>query len=191
MVHEQWGAGRFVGLYPTPQRMGVIAAAPARALGFGARDGRQMRIYDVFSKMKGRARDIIDQLPDDDADMFYWKLDDQRAKHWAKGRVVLLGDAAAAFLPTAGIGASMAMESAAVLADELSRANAKSVPLALNFYERRRRTRVEAAQDDSRKLSKMMFLRSPILAFGRNQSLKMMSLKGLAKDIVKMLGEPI
>jgi 2-polyprenyl-6-methoxyphenol hydroxylase-like FAD-dependent oxidoreductase len=190
-IHEQWGAGRFVGLYPTPERLGVIAAAPARALGFGARQGRQMRMYDVFSKMKGPARDIIDHLPGDDADMFYWKLDDQRARHWIKGRVVLLGDAAAAFLPTTGIGASMAMESAAVLADELSRANARSVPLALSFYERRRRARVEAAQDDSRKLSRMMFLRSPILSLARNQSVKMMSLKGLAKDIVKLLGEPI
>jgi 2-polyprenyl-6-methoxyphenol hydroxylase-like FAD-dependent oxidoreductase len=190
-IHEQWGAGRFVGLYPTPERLGVIAAAPARALGFGARQGRQMRMYDVFSKMKGPARDIIDHLPGDDADMFYWKLDDQRARHWIKGRVVLLGDAAAAFLPTTGIGASMAMESAAVLADELSRANARSVPLALSFYERRRRARVEAAQDDSRKLSRMMFLRSPILSLARNQSVNMMSLKGLAKDIVKLLGEPI
>lgn len=190
-VQEQWGAGRFIGLYPTPTRLGVVAAAPARALGFGAIQGRQMRMHDVFGKMKGRARDIIDSFPNDDGEMFYWKLDDQRARHWIKGRVVLLGDAAAAFLPTAGIGASMAMESAAVLADELSRADAKSVPLALTFYERRRRTRVEAAQDDSRKLSKLMFLRSPVLGFLRNQSVKMMSLKSLAKDIVKMLGEPI
>lgn len=190
-VHEQWGAGRFVGLYPTPTRLGVVAAAPARALGFGAKDGRQMRIWEVFGKMKGRARDIIDSFPNDDEEMFYWKLDDQRAKHWIKGRVALLGDAAAAFLPTAGIGASMAMESAAVLADELSRADAKSVPLALRFYERRRRIRVEAAQTDSRKLSKLMFLRSPVLGFARNQSIKMMSLKSLAKDIVKMLGQPI
>ncbi len=190
-VQEQWGAGRFIGLYPTPTRLGVVAAAPARALGFGAIQGRQMRMHDVFGKMKGRARDIIDSFPNDDDEMFYWKLDDQRARHWIKGRVVLLGDAAAAFLPTAGIGASMAMESAAVLADELSRADAKSVPLALSFYEKRRRTRVEAAQDDSRKLSKLMFLRSPVLGFLRNQSVKMMSLKSLAKDIVKMLGEPI
>ena len=140
-VHEQWGAGRFIGIYPTPDRIGVVAAAPARALGFGARDGRQLRMLEEFAKMKGRAREVIDTFPGDDAEMFYWKLDDARAPDWTKGRVVLLGDAAAAFLPTAGIGASMAMESAAVLADELSRAGAHDIPLALSFFEKRRRER--------------------------------------------------
>lgn len=190
-VHEQWGAARFVGVYPTPDRLGVIAAAPARTLGFGAHDGRQLRMLEEFGKMKGRARELIETFPNDDSEMFYWKLDDQRARTWIKGRVVLLGDAASAFLPTAGIGASMAMESAAVLADELSRAGARDVPLALRFFEKRRRERVEKAQDDSRSLSRLMFMRSPVLAFGRNQAIRFMSLQGLAKDIVKMLGEPI
>ena len=190
-VFEQWSAGRFLGVYPTPTRLGVIAAAPARVLGFGAKDGRQKRMMEEFLKMKGDARALIDSFPDDSAEMFYWKLDDQRARDWIKGRVVLLGDSACAFLPTAGIGVSMAMESAAVLADELSRAGPRDVPLALSFFERRRRTRVESAQEDSRKLSRLMFMRSPVLAFARNQAIRFMKLDSLAKDIVKMLGEPI
>ena len=190
-VFEQWGAGRFLGIYPTPTRLGVIAAAPARVLGFGAKDGRQKRMMEEFLKMKGRSRTLIDSFPDDSAEMFYWKLDDQRSRDWIKGRVVLLGDSACAFLPTAGIGASMAMESASVLADELSRAGARDVPLALSFFERRRRTRVEAAQEDSRKLSKLMFKKSAPLAWARNQAIRFMKLDSLTKDIVKMLGEPI
>lgn len=71
----------------------------------------------------------------------------------ARGRTTLVGDAAAAFLPTASVGASMALESAAVLADELSRTDPAYVPNALALYERRRRTRVEAAQTQSRHLS--------------------------------------
>jgi 2-polyprenyl-6-methoxyphenol hydroxylase-like FAD-dependent oxidoreductase len=64
-------------------------------------------------------------MPAATADMFYWRLDDCRAPSWRAGRVALLGDSACGFLPTAGIGASMAMESAAVLADELDRTDAK------------------------------------------------------------------
>mgnify|MGYP003693748485 CR=1 FL=1 len=41
---------------------------------------------------------------------------------WARGRVALLGDAAHALTPNMGQGAGMAMEDAAVLAAELSRA---------------------------------------------------------------------
>ena len=62
-VYEQWGAGRFVGVYPTPSRIGVIAAAPARVLGFGAKDGRQGRMMEEFVTMKGRARDADRFLP--------------------------------------------------------------------------------------------------------------------------------
>jgi 2-polyprenyl-6-methoxyphenol hydroxylase-like FAD-dependent oxidoreductase len=190
-VYEQWGAGRFVGVYPTPSRIGVIAAAPARVLGFGAKDGRQGRMMEEFARMKGRARTLIDSFPDDSAEMFYWKLDDQRARAWIKGRIVLLGDSACAFLPTAGIGASMAMESAAVLGDELSRAGAHDIPLALTFFEKRRRARVEAAQNDSRKLSKLMFMKSRPLVWARNQAIRFAKLESLGSAIVKMLGEPI
>lgn len=47
---------------------------------------------------------------------FFWPLRDSRARRWSHGRTVLLSDAAAGFLPAAG----MAMESAGVLAEELS-----------------------------------------------------------------------
>ena len=190
-VFEQWGAGRFIGHYPTPSRIGMIAGAPARALGGAKTQGRKKRMMRAFARLKGRARDAVAAFPDDDQEMFYWALEDRRARDWVKGRTVLLGDAACAFLPTAGIGASMAMESASVLAEELSRVNAREIPQALSFFEKRRRPRVEAAQTDSRKLSKLMFMRNPITAWARNRAIRYMSLESLAKDIVKMLDEPI
>ena len=190
-VFEQWGAGRFIGYYPTPSRIGMIAGAPLRALGSARPEGRKKRMTRAFGRLKGRARDAIAAFPGDSEEMFYWKLEDRRAKDWVKGRCVLLGDAACAFLPTAGIGASMAMESASVLAEELARVNAREIPQALCFFEKRRRPRVEAAQNDSRKLSKLMFMRNPLAAWARNQAIRYMSLESLAKDIVKMLDEPI
>jgi 2-polyprenyl-6-methoxyphenol hydroxylase-like FAD-dependent oxidoreductase len=60
-----------------------------------------------------------------------------RARDWYSGRVARCGDAATAFLPTAGVGASNALQSAAALADKLSKSDAARVPLALDLYVKR------------------------------------------------------
>jgi FAD-dependent urate hydroxylase len=77
---------------------------------------------------------------------------------WHRGRVALLGDAASAYFPFGGlgIGASMAMESAAVMADELSRTDAYFVPTALSFYEKRRRPRAAVFENASRSIVNLM-----------------------------------
>lgn len=190
-VFEQWGSGRFVGLYPTPGKLGAIAAAPHSVLRGDLADGRKDRPRRAFRRLKGPAREALQSLSSDSDGLFNWQLEDRRARDWSRGRVALLGDAACAFLPTAGIGASMAMESAAVLADELSRTGARDVPLALASYEKRRRARVEAAQDDSRKLARWMFTSRGPRSWLRNRALRFMSLESLAGNITKMHDEPI
>lgn len=96
-------------------------------------------------------------------------MSDVRADHWVTSRVALCGDAAAGFLPTAGVGASAAMRSAAGLADELSRADARTAPPALARYEKRCRPIIEANQNDSRRLARVMFVRSPLMAKARDE----------------------
>ena len=190
-VTEYWGAGRFLGVYPTKDRIGVVACGPIRDMDPHERTGRRARILRHFAALEGKAGAILQSLPGDDAELFFWPLADQRAASWVKGRVVLLGDAAAAFLPTAGIGASMAMESAAVLADELSRGDPAHLDHPLAFYEARRRKRVEAAQNDSRHMARMMFIESVPLAWGRDQALKFYSLEELVKQIAQIFDQPI
>ncbi len=85
----------------------------------------------------------------------------------------------------------MAMESAAVLADELSRTDARFVERALSLYVKRRRRRVERVQDDSRKLARMMFVESATIAYARNQLTKLYSLERLAGSLAKAFEEPI
>ncbi|MCH5373116.1 MAG: FAD-dependent monooxygenase [Planctomycetes bacterium] len=123
--------------------------------------------------------------------MFFWKLSDVRARDWVSGRVVLLGDAAAGFLPTAGIGGSMAMESAAVLADELSRTNARFVEQALSLFVQRRKKRVEQIQKASRRLARIMFVKSSLFSSLRNQMARFYSVKQLAGSIANAFDEPI
>jgi len=153
-ISEQWGRSRLVGFYPVPRKLGVLAAAPLRSLDG---DHRKERIKVAFRHFKGPARDVLAAMPAP-MPVSHWKIEDRRARRWVNGRVVLLGDAACSFLPPSMLGTAMALESAAVLADALSRAGSRDIPHALTIYERRVRARVESAQTESRNLARHMFL---------------------------------
>lgn len=187
---ESWGPGRFVGLYPTPDRLGVFIGGPSEEV---QTRGPVGFLDEVRRDLAPNARplgEVLESVSLDD-DPFYWDFHDCRVETWSKGRVVLLGDAATGFLPTAGIGASMAMESASALADELSRTGPDWVAQSLGVYARRRRPRVEAAQNSSRNLGRFMFLKSRPLAWGRDELVKHFSLESLIQSIADMMEEPI
>lgn len=181
---ELWSAGWGIGLYPVPGRAGMFLG------------GR----HDVLSHRdpESYATELESRLPlgpflkalqsrDRSAPGFYWKLADCRARVWHRGRTILLGDAAAAFLPTAGVGASAAMDSAAALADELSRADAEHIQYAFDLYVKRQRHRVEAAQKNSRDLARYMFLNQPALAWARDQAMRFYTPEMLLKGISKVM----
>lgn len=190
-VVEHWGAGRFLGIYPIKGGLGIVAAAPTRFMGPDAvgRDGRKVKAH--FAALGDSIADVMAGLPNDLGQTFWWHLTDTRSENWTKGRVALLGDAACAFLPTAGVGASMALESAAVLDDELGRTDARFLPGALARYELRRKPRAETFQDDSRRLASMMMIESLELSWGRDQLMKFYTLDMLAKNIAQSLAKPI
>ncbi len=165
VVREWWGAGCMFGAYPAPGQVMCAAGGPANAL----------RGAGVRSRLREQLGDLIDHVPvvgaaiDDLGDAYSWPMRDVRAERWLDGRIALCGDAAVGFMPTAGVGASYAMRAAAGLADELSRADGASVPLALERYEKRCRRVTERAQTDSRRLARVMFVRPPRLAWARDQ----------------------
>jgi salicylate hydroxylase len=187
LFEELWGAGVFVGTYPVKDRLGVIVAGPrsdteAGTERFVARvRGRSGR---VGSRI-GHALDVVARHPD----AYFWSLTDCRSDTWSVGQVVLLGDAAAGFLPTAGIGAAMAMESAWVLGGLLADAAPDRVPEVLHAYEQAQRPRVEAAQANSRELARLMFLRSRTLTALRNTVARFVPLRTALRPVVKLLKE--
>ena len=184
---EVWGTDFFLGIYPVQGRVGIFLSChrddeSQGAAAFVTRVRRQLRGHDewierALAAVEGAARP------------YYWKLTDCRSAKWAVGRAALLGDTAAGFLPTAGIGAGMAMESAGVLARRLLTADRTTVTAALQDYERVQRPRVEAAQDNSRLLAKLMFRRSRVLAWLRDGIARMLSLKVALGPIRKLLEE--
>jgi 2-polyprenyl-6-methoxyphenol hydroxylase-like FAD-dependent oxidoreductase len=166
-VTEYWGVGRFLGLYPGKDCLCCFCGLPSGPATPDPPEGRRARLREAFAGLGGPVPRVLDCLPEG-ADVWHDDLLDLEMASWSRGRAVLVGDASAAILPTAGLGASMAMESAAVLADELSRADAGSVPLALRLFERRRRSRVARVQAESRRLG-LALTRSRAAAWVRNR----------------------
>lgn len=95
----------------------------------------------------------------DETDDFYFDVLRQvRMPRWSRGRIALTGDAAWCVTPLAGIGATLAITGARVLAGELARGD--DVPGALAAYERAMRPMVEQAQGVPKIAPRLMHPRS-------------------------------
>jgi 2-polyprenyl-6-methoxyphenol hydroxylase-like FAD-dependent oxidoreductase len=168
-----------------------VAGLPADAVKDpnGPVDTVQATRATALSELIARVKEV--RLAMEDAHvLFAWPMTDVRAHDWYSGRVALCGDASTAFLPTAGVGASNAMRSAAALADELSKADAAHVPWVLEMYVKRCQGIVEKNQDDSRKTARLMFLASNTLGWGRDQLIKHYPTMRMVKQIVKSMRQP-
>lgn len=183
---EYWGASSFIGFYPMKGDIGFFLGGPSKLI---QKEGLQKFVDRVKGKIKPEYKilhESLDVLASTE-NPFYWEFQDCRTKDWNKGNVLLLGDAACGFLPTAGVGASMAMDSAAVLVDELSRTDKEHLDYGLKLYIKRQKDRVEKAQEDSRKLAKFMNVESKFIAAIRDFAMRFYSLKQLAKNITKSM----
>ncbi len=113
---------------------------------------------------------VFDQLASTE-DVLCTDIEEVRQERWVHGRVILLGDAAHALTPNIGQGAGMAMEDAAVLADEIASASRGDTELgeALASYVARRRPRVETVARLSRAVGEEGQLTSPLACWLRNR----------------------
>jgi len=193
-IAEYWGTGKFLGVWPTKGRLSVFTSVRSPEGSSGQPSGRLengvSHIGEHFKDFGGIVPDILAEL-DDESQIYFDDYNDLRMDKWYKGRVVLTGDSAHAVLPTAGGGVSMAIESAAVLADELSRADSKYIAHALESYESRRRPRVVKIQDQSRMMGKVAFANSRVLSVLRNFVMRFYSNRLHIKYWDSMLKEPI
>ncbi|ASK64019.1 FAD-binding monooxygenase [Virgibacillus phasianinus] len=182
---ELWGAGFFLGIYPVKGELGVFLGGP-RA---DTKVGPSPFVTEVRRKLTSispRLDSSLNAIINDPAP-YYWSLQDCKAPVWSSSNVVLLGDAAAGFLPTAGIGAGMAMESAWILARILRYAQPGNVNSLLQAYEKVQRPRVETAQNTSRRLAGLMFHRSRAIAVLRDVTMRFVSVEAAIKPIQKLL----
>lgn len=189
-IAEYWGTGKFFGIWPTKGRLSVFTSISNKSQDPDPVESRINRIQDNFKDFGGLVPEILDSL-DDPKEIYHGHYNDLKMKKWHKGRVVLVGDAAHAILPTAGGGVSMAMESAAVLADELCRADSKYIEQAFESYMSRRHTRVNKIQDQSRMMGKFAFADNRLVSSMRDFLMRFYSNKLHVRYWDSMLKEPI
>lgn len=193
LIREYWMAGSFFGTYPAPGKSTYVAALPI--------DQADPKANLPQDQLMARLRAVLGELTEHDPDvsralagandLWPWPLMDVRAKELLKGRVILCGDAGIAFLPTAGLGASNALRSAAALADELSRADAKLAPLACELYVKRSEKIVRKNQEESRLLARGMFMRGSATSWARDELIKHMPARSATKQMVELMRSPL
>jgi 2-polyprenyl-6-methoxyphenol hydroxylase-like FAD-dependent oxidoreductase len=191
LCREYWGRGWFFGVYPVRDRCMFGVGLPNDCVQDVHADSAAVRpiIRQSLADLAGRVESVRIALEDAET-LFAWPMSDVRAEEWISGRVALCGDSAAAFLPTAGVGASNAMRAAAALADELSRADGASVPLALELYVKRCQKIVLGNQHDSRAAARYMFVESKTLGWGRDFLTRHYPAGRVIKQIIKSMREP-
>ncbi len=189
-IAEYWGTGKFFGVWPTKGRLSVFTSIRNDAREPDPVESRIDRIQENFKNFGGIVPEILEEL-DDPNEIFHGHYNDLIMKKWHKGRVVLVGDAAHAILPTAGGGVSMAMESAAVLADELSRADSKYIEQSFESYMTRRRSRVSKIQTQSRMMGKYVFTNNRFVSSARDFMMRFYSNKFHVRYWDTMFKEPI
>lgn len=185
MAEELWGDGFFLGVYPVKDRLGVILCGPDAELEAGpaafAASVRR-KVGDIGARLDSALAAV-----EADPDAYLWHLDDARAARWVLPQGILLGDAAAGFLPTAGIGAGMAIESAWLLGRMLAGAERDGLHLRLSAWESVERPRVESAQANSRMLARLMFRRGRVTAWLRETVMRMLTVRAALGPIVKLV----
>ncbi|HZZ77065.1 MAG TPA: FAD-binding domain [Gemmataceae bacterium] len=102
---------------------------------------------------------------------------------WSKGRVVLVGDAAACASLLAGEGSSLAMAEAYVLAGELQRAGNDHCE-AFRQYEQRLRLFIEGKQKSARKFAGSFIPKTRLGVWFRNQVMKLLAIRPIANFFI-------
>jgi 2-polyprenyl-6-methoxyphenol hydroxylase-like FAD-dependent oxidoreductase len=155
------GNGKVFGMYPTNGQQHAcgyfaMSAPPA------ADDPSPERIKNLkehYSDLAGVMPEMLACLPEHPEEIFHHDHEQVDVGAWHEGRIALLGDAAHAFSPLMGMGASMAMEDAFVLSQELARSG--DVPSALRAYASRRNARIKGMQRLSNTADGLLKLKLP------------------------------
>ncbi len=185
-ILEYYGVERYFGIFPAKAKTCCFTGHPAKPGDRDERESRPARIRQAFADFGGIIPSILAHLPEP-ARIDFTRFADIQLEQWNRGRVLLIGDAGQGILPTAGLGASMAMESAAVLAEELKNANAGAIPQVIDAFVRRRRARVERVQSESWKLANLVFSESPIKTWAVHKLMRFYSAERLFKGFIPLL----
>src|SRR5712691_9838434 len=167
---ELWGGGRRFGLAPIPQRrvfwyatLNVPEGTPDKAI------GRKQRLLELFRGWHEPIEAVL-EATEESAILHNDIYDREPLRHWSKGRVTLLGDAAHPMTPNLGQGACQAIEDAVVLAKCLQENS--NVVSAAQLYEKRRIKRANRVVQQSWRIGQIGQLEHPLARWVRDAMMK-------------------
>ena len=117
--------------------------------------------------------------------IYYDRISQIEMPRWTSGRVALVGDACDAVSLLAGQGASLAMATAYVLAEELRRGD--TIDAALDAYGARLLADVRKKQEGGRKTARWLVPRTNLDIALRNWSLRLAAMPGLSTILKPLL----
>jgi 2-polyprenyl-6-methoxyphenol hydroxylase-like FAD-dependent oxidoreductase len=146
-------------------------------------DHGRARLRREFADAGWECPQILETL-DDVEDLYFDVVSQVRLDRWCKGRVALVGDAAACVSLLAGEGTGLALVEAYVLAGEMHRAEGDFLR-AFDAYETRLRRFVEQKQDGATKFVSFFAARTRVGIWLRNAGLQALNLPLIGDLAVK------
>ena len=145
----------------------------------GDLDGRKAVLHRLFDDAGWECSQILRAL-DEVQDLYFDRVSQIVMDRWSKGRVALVGDAAACVSLLAGEGTGLAMTEAYILAGEMGRAKDDHAD-AFRGYELRLRALIEDKQRSARNFATAFVPRSALGVWARNQATRLMVIPIIAK----------
>lgn len=146
------------------------------------REGEEAAIREIYRDMGWEADAILSRM-NEVSEIYFDRVSQIRMPDWSKGRVALLGDAAACASLLAGEGTGLAMTEAYVLAGELHQ-TAGDHQKAFKAYQDRLHSYVRAKQDAALGFADLFAPRSWFWLIVRDISLNLTSVPYLGKQLL-------
>jgi 2-polyprenyl-6-methoxyphenol hydroxylase-like FAD-dependent oxidoreductase len=146
--------------------------------------GRKNEVFDLFHDWHDPIPAVIEATAETDIlrnDIYELN----HLRHWSRGRVTLLGDAAHAMTPNLGQGACQAIEDAVVLAECLK--DTTDIAAALKSYDKRRVTRANRISLLAHFIGQAVQWENPILSVPRNIIVRSMPVSMVTKRFMWLL----
>jgi 2-polyprenyl-6-methoxyphenol hydroxylase-like FAD-dependent oxidoreductase len=150
--------------------------------GAGAEQDVKATLRRVFGSMAWEVPEMLERL-DASADVYFDGVSQIRLEHWSRGRVALVGDAAACVSFLAGEGTGLAMVEAYVLAGELHRAGGDWAR-GLREYETRLARFIRGKQDAALKLRGFFVPETRLGLRARNLLVNAFAVPFIARQVV-------
>ncbi|MFD0773357.1 FAD-dependent monooxygenase [Streptomonospora algeriensis] len=179
---------RLMGFYTLPDER-VAAFAVHRTPDPAPPEDVRAAVRGIYGSLGWVVPRALDACPPAE-EIYYDEVSQIRMPEWSRGRVTLLGDSCQAVSLLAGMGASLAVAGAHVLAESL--AGEDTVEAALRRYEREWRPVAEEKQRVGRRGARIFLPDSRWMLWARRIALRLSGLPGVERYIAASLtGKPV